>query len=99
MILDNLKSDMLLARKDRNELRLSVLNFLISAIKYKEVELRGEGKELDDESVEKVLRKQIKQRNQSIEAYTSGNRPELAEKETTEKAVLEEILNAYFGQK
>ncbi|MBI2414815.1 GatB/YqeY domain-containing protein [candidate division WWE3 bacterium] len=98
MILDNLKSDMLQARKDRNDLKLSVLNFLISAIKYKEVELRGQSLELNDDQIEKVLRKQIKQRNQSIEAYTAGKRLDLANKEIAEKEVLEGILNAYFGQ-
>lgn len=98
MIIDNLRKDMLQARKDRNDLKLSVLNFLVSAIKYKEVELRGQNQELNDEQIEKVIRKQIKQRNQSIEAYTAGKRQDLADKETAEKTVLEEILSAYFGQ-
>uniref|UniRef100_A0A7C4TJX2 GatB/YqeY domain-containing protein n=1 Tax=candidate division WWE3 bacterium TaxID=2053526 RepID=A0A7C4TJX2_UNCKA len=99
MIIENLRKDMLQARKDRNDLRLSVLNFLLSAIKYKEVELRGQGQELNDEAVEKVIRKQIKQRNQSIDAYTAGHRDDLVAKETAEKGVLEDILNVYFGQK
>ena len=97
-MLDKLKMDLHKARKDKGELRTSVLSFLIAGVNNKEIELRGTGEVFGDEHVEKVIRKQIKNHDQSIEAYTSANRSELVERETAEKKVLEEILNAYFPQ-
>ena len=97
-MLDKLKMDLLKARKDKDELHTSVLSFLIAGVNNKEIELRGTGEVFGDEHVEKVIRKQIKNHDQSIEAYTKANRSELVERETAEKKVLEEILNAYFPQ-
>lgn len=97
-MLTKLKMDLLKARKDKDELKTSVLSFLISAINNKEIELRGSGETFGDEHVEKVIKKQIKNRGQSIEAYTAAGRMELVAKEETEKKVLEEVLNAYFPQ-
>ena len=98
MILDSLKKDYLMARKNKDELKTAVLSFLLSAMHNKEIELRPTGEAFGDEHVEKVLKKQIKNRNDSIEAYGKAGRTELVEKETAEKKVLEEILNAYFPQ-
>lgn len=95
-MLNKLKMDLLKARKSQDTLKVSVLGFLLSAIQNKEIELRGNKEELTDEHIEKVIRKQIKNRNQSIEAYTKGNRQDLVEQETAEKGVLEEILSEYF---
>lgn len=95
-MLQKLKIDLLKARKAHDTLRVSVLGFLLSAIQNKEIELRGNKEELTDEHIEKVLRKQIKNRNQSIEAYEKGGRQDLVDKETSEKEVLEEILGEYF---
>jgi uncharacterized protein YqeY len=98
MVLDKLKIDMLKSRKEANELKMAVLSFLISAINNKEIELRPMHEELTDEHVQKVILKQIKNRTQAIEAYEKAGRQELVDKESAEKKVLEEILNAYFPQ-
>lgn len=97
MIVNDLKIDLMRARKAKDELRTSVLGFLLSDIQNKEIELRGQGESLTDEAVAAVLKRQLKKRNQSIEAYEKGNRQDLVAKETSEKELLEEIQNAYFG--
>lgn len=96
-MLNKLKLDLLKARKEKDTEKISVLGFLLSAIQNKEIELRGQGKELSDEHVEKVLRKQIKNRNQSIEAYQKGNRQDLVDKESAELVILESILDEHFN--
>jgi len=96
-MLNKLKLDLLKARKEKDTEKVSVLGFLLSAIQNKEIDLRGQGEELNDEHVEKVLKKQIKNRKQSIEAYEKGNRQDLVDKESAELAMLEGFLDEYFG--
>jgi len=69
--------------------RLSTLRMLQSAIKNEQINV---GHELSDEEAMTVIRKAVKQRQDSIEQYTKGNRPELAEKERAEM----ELLKAYL---
>jgi len=92
MILDILKTKLIESQKSKDELTLGVLRFLNSAIKNKEIELRPKGEVLDDEKILQVLKKQIKMRNDSIESYKAGNRMDLVERESNEKAVLESLL-------
>jgi len=72
--------------------RVSVLRYLLSEIKNREIELRSEGRRPNKEDILKITRKQIKQRQQSADLYRQGNREELAEKEEREKELLAEIL-------
>jgi uncharacterized protein YqeY len=73
------------AMKARDELRLSTLRMLISAIRYKEDEL---GHELSDGEVRAVAGSQVKKRTESIEAFEQAGRSELVAKETAEREVL-----------
>lgn len=73
------------AMKARDELRLSTLRMLISAIRYKEDEL---GHELSDDEVRAVAGSQVKQRTESIEAFEQAGRSELVAKEAAEREVL-----------
>jgi uncharacterized protein YqeY len=73
------------AMKARDELRLSTLRMLISAIRYKEDEL---GHELSDDEVRAVAGSQVKKRTESIEAFEQAGRSELVAKETAEREVL-----------
>jgi len=84
---DDLKQSM----RDRNELRTSTLRLLLSAIKYAEVK-GAQAVVLSDADILGVIAKEIKQRDDSIEAYKAGNRPELADKELAEKAILESYM-------
>ena len=73
------------AMKARDELRLSTLRMLISAIRYKEDEL---GHELSDDEVRAVAGSQVKKRTESIEAFEQAGRSELVAKETAEREML-----------
>src|SRR5215468_2882829 len=74
----------------KNELSTSVLRMLKSAIRYKEVEPGGSA--LDDAGVRQVVASLIKQRRDSAEQFRAGNRPELADKEEKEIALLQAYL-------
>ncbi len=71
--------------------KVSVLRYLLSSLKNKEIELRTEERELSKKDALKVIEKQIKQRKESIEIYREGNREDLVDKETRELEVLEEL--------
>jgi uncharacterized protein YqeY len=86
---EQIRSDMTSAMKAQEKDRLSTLRMLQSAIKNEQINI---GHELSDEEAMTVIRKAVKQRQDSIEQYTKGNRPELAEKERVEM----ELLKAYL---
>lgn len=73
------------AMKARDDLRLSAVRMVRSAVKNREIDLRIE---LDDQGVIDVISTLAKQRRESIRMYREGNRPELAEKEEAELNVL-----------
>lgn len=93
MLINTLQEKVFVYQKEKDPLRLSVLRYLLSALKNKEIEFRSTGETLTDDVVRKVIEKQIKQRKDSIESYKSGNRQDLVEKETQELGVLEEFLS------
>ena len=88
---ERIQKDMAAAMKARDELRLSVLRMMKTAIKNKEVE---KIKTLDEAECIQVLKTLIKQRQDSIEQYTAGGRADLAEKEKKEIAIIEEYMPA-----
>jgi len=88
---ETVQKDMVAAMKSREELRLSVLRMIKAAIQLKETE---KIRKLDDAESIQLLQTLVKQRKESIEQFTKGNRPELAEKETKELAIIESYLPA-----
>ncbi len=86
---EKIRADLTEAMKAQQKERLSTLRMLQSAIKNEQI---NAGHELSDEEAMTVIRKAVKQRQDSIEQYTKGNRPELAEKERAEM----ELLKAYL---
>ena len=82
--------DLKQAMIDKNEVKLSTLRMLKSALKYSAIEKKIET--LPDADVRQIIQKQIKQHRESIEQFTNGGRKELAEKELKEAAVLESYL-------
>ncbi len=87
-------SDLKDAMRARDAARLGVLRMLKSALKYAAIEKSGADSELDEAEVTQVIRKQVKQRQDSIESFEKGGRPELAEKEKSELAILSGYLPA-----
>lgn len=82
------------AMKARQADRLGVLRMLKTALKNTAIEKGGVNFELSDADALAVVRKELKKRQDSIESFTQGGRPELAAKETEEAAV----LTAYLPQ-
>jgi uncharacterized protein YqeY len=70
---------------------------LKSALKNAAIEKGGLGAQLDDAEAMVVLRKQAKQRMDSIEGFEKGNRPELAQKEKEELEILNQYLPKQLG--
>lgn len=91
-ILDRIQKDYIQAMKERNEIKTTTLNMLRSQIKYKEIELKGAEKELQESDIIDIIRKEIKKREEAIEMYKEAGRTDLLEKETKEL----EILNSYM---
>ena len=88
---EKVQKDLVDAMRSKDELRLSVLRGIKAAIKHKEVE---KIRVLDEAESIQILQTLVKQRKESIEQFTKGNRPELAEKETKELAIIESYLPA-----
>jgi len=86
---EQVRADLTESMKARTAERTSTLRMLQAAIKNEQISL---GRELSDEEAMAVIRKGIKQRQDSVEQYTKGNRPELAAKEQAEM----EILKTYM---
>jgi uncharacterized protein YqeY len=86
---EQIRADLTAAMKAQEKDRLSTLRMLQSAIKNEQI---NAGHELSDEEAMTVIRKAVKQRQDSIEQYTKGNRPELAEKERSEMELLKTYL-------
>jgi uncharacterized protein YqeY len=87
-------ADLKEAMRARDAEKLGVLRMLKSALKYAAIEKAGPAGELDDTEATQVIRKQVKQRQDSIESFEKGGRAELAEKEKRELAILNEYLPA-----
>ena len=83
------------AMRNRQELRLSTLRMVKSALKNKEIEKRAP---LDDKEAQQVLSTLIKQRRDSIEQFQKGGRQELADKEAAEIVVIEAYLPKALGE-
>jgi uncharacterized protein YqeY len=82
----------------RNTEKTSVLRMIISAVNYYEINKGGAGYTATEEDVMNVIQAQAKQRRDSIEQYTAGNRPELAEKEQQELDMISSYLPEQMGE-
>jgi uncharacterized protein YqeY len=88
---ERLRAAMNEARKQRDQARTLLLSTILSEVKNREIELNRPP--TDDETVE-VLRRGIKKRRESVEAYEKGGRAELANTEKAEITALQEFLPA-----
>src|SRR5213592_4950681 len=86
---EQIRADLTESMKARTAERTSTLRMLQAAIKNEQI---NAGHELSDEEAMSVIRKGIKQRQDSVEQYTKGNRLELAAKEQTEIEVLKSYM-------
>src|SRR5437762_3128324 len=86
---ERIRADMTAAMKAQEKEKLSTLRMVQSAMKNEQI---NAGHELSDEEAMSVLRKAVKQRQDSIEQYQNANRPELAAKESAEIDVIKGYL-------
>src|SRR5271155_4155386 len=91
---EKIHKDMVVAMKERAVERLSTLRMMVAALKNKEIDQRSP---VTDAQTGQVLTSMIKQRKDSIEQFTKGNRPELAEKEAAEIVVIEGYMPKAAG--
>src|SRR5918992_4176821 len=94
MIRDQIKAALTGAMKAGDKPRTGTLRLIQSALKNRDIELRGAADPPgdDDTLVNEVLQKMVKQRRESIDMYRKGRRDELADAEAAEIAVIEEFL-------
>jgi uncharacterized protein YqeY len=88
-LLNQLNADLLEATKTGDALVRDTLRIVKTSIKNAEI---AKGITLNDEQIVDVIAKEVKQRQEAAAAFTNGNRPELAEKEQQETAVLKKYL-------
>lgn len=93
-ISEQVQKDMVEAMRGRQELRLSTLRMVKSALKNKEIDKRGP---LDEKEAQQILATLIKQRRDSIEQFQKGGRQELADKEAAEIKLIEAYLPQAMG--
>jgi uncharacterized protein YqeY len=99
MLRDDIKAATIASMKAGDSARTAALRLISAALKNRDIELRtGSVPADDDVTVIEVLTKMAKQRRESIEMYTSGNRPELAAAEAAELAIIESFLPAMMSE-
>ena len=86
---DRLGKDIVTAMKAREQEKLTTLRLVKSALKNKEIDKR---EPLTDAEEQAILTTMLKQRRESVEQFTKGNRPELAEKEQAEIVLIEDYM-------
>jgi hypothetical protein len=93
-IAEQIDKDYVQAYKSKDQVRLGTLRLLKTAAKNRQVELM---RPLEDDDYLTVILKEVKQRQDSVEQYTSAGRSDLAEKEAAEIAVLQQYLPAQLS--
>lgn len=86
---DRIRTDLNVARRERDRLRTTVLTTLLSEVRNREIEL---GSDAGDSDVEALVTSSIKRRREAADQMRAGNREELAAKEEAEAAILQAYL-------
>lgn len=94
-LIEQLRADLTVARKDRDKLRTTTLSTFLSEVKNKEID---QGAPVSDEDVRGLLVTAIKRRREAAEQMRAGSRVELAEKEEQEGAMLQAYLPPALGE-
>ena len=92
---ERVQKDMVDAMRNKEELRLSTLRMMKAALQNKRIEKRAD---LDEKEELQVFTTMIKQRKDSVEQFTKGNRLELAKKESDEIAIIEGYMPKAVGE-
>jgi len=99
MIRDELKAALIAAMKGGDKASVATLRMIQSGVKNRDIELRtGTAPADDDLLITEVMQKMVKQRRESVALYRQGGRPELAEAEEAEIAIVERFLPQQMGE-
>src|SRR5438093_3288790 len=90
--IERVDSDLKEAMRAKDTTKLGVLRMLKSALKYAAIAKSDADAQLSDAEAAQVIRKQVKQRQDSIESFEKGGRAELAAKEKEELSILQSYL-------
>jgi uncharacterized protein YqeY len=81
------------AMKEKDQTTISTVRLILAALKERDIEARTKGKDgVEDSEILSMLQSMIKQRRESAKTYTDNGRPELAEREEREVAIIEGFL-------
>jgi hypothetical protein len=94
-IAEKINADIITAMRAKDEHRLTTLRMVKSALRSKEIDKR---QPLTDAEQNQILTTLLKQRRESVESFTKGNRPELAAKEQAEIAMIEAYMPQAAGE-
>lgn len=94
---DRLRADLTTSMKARDELATATLRMALAAVHTEEVAGKS-ARELSDDEVMTVLRREVKKRHEAAEAFAQGSRPDSAERERAERTVLEGYLPAQLSE-
>lgn len=92
MLKQRFREELTQAMLAKDEIKVSVLRMVLSAINYYEIGKGGAGYEASDEDVLSVIQKEAKQHNDSIDQFKNAGRQDLVDKETKELEVLKKYL-------
>ncbi len=94
MLKTKLKDELIIAMKDKNQLRVSTLRMVNASIKDLEISQRknNQTEEISDNDIIDILVKMVKQRKEAADTYKQGNRDDLSKKELDEIKIIEEFL-------
>lgn len=92
-----IKAGIIDAMRAKDSIRLDVLRGLSALFTQELINVGSNEQFIGDEAALTLIRRSVKQRNDSIEQFTKGNRPDLAEKEKAELAILMKFLPAQMS--
>jgi hypothetical protein len=95
---EKITADLKTAMKAGDRAKVDALRMINAALKDKDIEARGVGKTLSEDDVLALLQKMIKSRQESLDIYEKNNRPELADKERFEIAVISSYLPSQMSE-
>ena len=95
-----IEADLQLALKEKNKIAISTLRLMIAGIKDKDIAFRSkDNKEgIKEDDIKQLLKKMIKQRNESIEIYKKGNRNDLLDIENKEVQIISKFLPTQLNE-
>jgi len=91
MLQEKLTQDLKESMKSGDSMKVAVLRMLSASLKNRQIE-KGKDAELSEDEVVQILMRESKKRKEAVEAFKKGGRPELAEKEQSELAIIEVYL-------